>query len=349
MSGYCKANGDCHCSQPFFSTSGSTCKLSCCPKPDGKTCTVACCRDDADCQAGGDKGAYCKSPKSTLHTTPGNGQCRCEAGFAGTTSCEKAEFPAWFIAQVSQLKGGTCDPTAHIHVVPTDGHDRGLCLHLAIPGGKQGSQFWATESWKYPKWTDGACDTGAYPTVVDTEKDYDGWTSQKNSIDGSLLCGGVVLTKATAKAEMVAEVQPLQDATYFHGVSNTQCRETTLKMDGVSDPGECPEAFDIREKHEVDTVCRTGGNLKYCKPQDIVNVTVTTWGESGWRHTISGNHCIEANFTLPNMNETGLCPTKQYSLVLSDQTSTVCRDNGNLKYCAPRDVLVVEVRTRGDK
>lgn len=111
MSGYCKANGDCHCSEPFFSTTGSTCKLSCCPKPDGKTCTVACCRDDADCQVSGDKGAYCKSPKSTLHTTPGNGQCRCSAGFAGTTSCEKAELPASLLAVAS--RSSTVGGVAH--------------------------------------------------------------------------------------------------------------------------------------------------------------------------------------------------------------------------------------------
>lgn len=260
-----------------------------------------------------------------------------------------------FIVAVSfatlALALGGCDPTAHVHVVPTDGSDKGKCLHLAFPGGKEASEFWVTESWKYAKWADGVCDTAAYPTVVATEKDYDGWTSQKNSIDQKLLCGGVVLTKSTAKAEMVAEVYPLQDSPspYYHGVSDTQCRETTLPQSGVSDPGECPDVFDIREKQEVDTVCRTGGNLKFCKPADIMNITVTTWGESGWMHVISGNHCIEANFTLPGVNETGLCPTKQYSLVLSDDVSTVCRDGANLKYCTPRDVLQVEVRTRGDK
>jgi len=95
MGGYCKANGDCHCSSPFFATTGKSCELSCCPKPDGKTCKVACCRDNKDCQAGGDSAAYCKSPKSTLHTTPGNGMCRCGTGYAGTTSCEKAMMPAW--------------------------------------------------------------------------------------------------------------------------------------------------------------------------------------------------------------------------------------------------------------
>jgi len=86
MGGYCKANGDCHCTAPFFGSNGSTCKLTCTPtsKP------TACCRDDADCQVGGDKAAYCKSPKSSLHTTPGNGMCRCGTGFTGTTSCHKA-------------------------------------------------------------------------------------------------------------------------------------------------------------------------------------------------------------------------------------------------------------------
>lgn len=101
MGGYCKANGDCHCTAPFFSSNGKGgCDLSCCPS--GKApCTAACCRENADCTSGGDKAAYCKSPKSTLHTTPGNGMCRCGTGFSGTTSCHKAEAEA----QVFPLKG----------------------------------------------------------------------------------------------------------------------------------------------------------------------------------------------------------------------------------------------------
>jgi len=85
MGGYCKANSDCHCTMPFFGSNGHTCALTCTP-----TSKTPCCRSDTDCQKDGDKGAYCKSPKSNLHTTPGNGQCRCGAGFAGTTSCNKA-------------------------------------------------------------------------------------------------------------------------------------------------------------------------------------------------------------------------------------------------------------------
>jgi len=117
--GYCKSNGDCHCTAPFFGSTGSTCDIVCCPKPDGKKCTTACCRDDSDCQSGGDKAAYCKSPKSTPHTEPGNGMCRCDAGFKGTTQCNKAskpsqepherEFnegtPAWITGDVEAPKG----------------------------------------------------------------------------------------------------------------------------------------------------------------------------------------------------------------------------------------------------
>jgi len=84
MGGYCKSNSDCHCTAPFFGSNGKTCELTCTP-----TSKTPCCRDDNDCQKGGDKGAYCKSPKSTLHTTPGNGMCRCSAGFSGTTACNK--------------------------------------------------------------------------------------------------------------------------------------------------------------------------------------------------------------------------------------------------------------------
>lgn len=85
MGGYCKANGDCHCSAPFFGSDGSTCQLTCTP-----TSKPPCCRDNNDCTKDGDKAAYCKSPKSNLHTTPGNGMCRCGTGFKGTTSCHKA-------------------------------------------------------------------------------------------------------------------------------------------------------------------------------------------------------------------------------------------------------------------
>jgi len=87
MGGYCKANKDCHCSAPFFGSDGKGgCELTCTPtsKP------TACCRDNSDCTAGGDANAYCKSPKSNHHTTPGNGMCRCGTGFTGTTSCHKA-------------------------------------------------------------------------------------------------------------------------------------------------------------------------------------------------------------------------------------------------------------------
>lgn len=87
MGGYCKDNGDCHCTAPFFGSDGNGgCALMCTP-----TSRTPCCRDDNDCQKDGDAGAYCKSPKSSSSTTPGNGQCRCGAGFAGTTSCHKAE------------------------------------------------------------------------------------------------------------------------------------------------------------------------------------------------------------------------------------------------------------------
>jgi len=87
MGGYCKDNGDCHCTAPFFGSDGKGgCALTC--TPSSKT---PCCRDDADCKADGDKDAYCKSPKSSSSTTPGNGMCRCGTGFSGTTSCHKAE------------------------------------------------------------------------------------------------------------------------------------------------------------------------------------------------------------------------------------------------------------------
>merc|ERR1711959_807596 len=102
MGGYCKANGDCHCSAPFFGTNGKTCSLTCTP-----TSKTPCCRDDADCQAGGDTKAYCKTPKANHHTTPGNGMCRCGTGFSGTTSCHKTSEPKVAEEEKSSMSEGT--------------------------------------------------------------------------------------------------------------------------------------------------------------------------------------------------------------------------------------------------
>lgn len=104
MGGYCKANGDCHCTAPFFASNGHSCELSCTPTSH----PTACCRTDTDCQSGGDKSGYCKSPKSTLHTSPGNGQCRCGEGFTGTTSCHKATEDE---AHESLMIGGQMEST----------------------------------------------------------------------------------------------------------------------------------------------------------------------------------------------------------------------------------------------
>jgi len=117
MGGYCKDNGDCHCTAPFFDSDGNGgCALTC--TPNSKT---PCCRDDKDCQKDGDAGAYCKSPKSSSSTTPGNGQCRCGTGFAGTTSCHKVALkdgvdltpgkhmsemtPAWITGDIEEPAG----------------------------------------------------------------------------------------------------------------------------------------------------------------------------------------------------------------------------------------------------
>lgn len=101
MSGYCKSNSDCHCSAPHFSNQGSTCKLAC--SPDDKA--NPCCRDDADCQAGGDTGGYCKSLKGY---NPGNGMCRCSSGYSGTTSCRKSAVEITGSSQ--QAANGLCNP-----------------------------------------------------------------------------------------------------------------------------------------------------------------------------------------------------------------------------------------------
>merc|ERR1711865_747693 len=103
MSAYCKDNNDCHCSAPHFNNADDTCKLACSPGDASN----ACCRDDADCQANGDTGGYCKTLRGY---NPGNGECRCDAGFSGTTSCKKSAVAVEVsrMAPASSLK--LCSP-----------------------------------------------------------------------------------------------------------------------------------------------------------------------------------------------------------------------------------------------
>jgi len=202
--------------------------------------------------------------------------------------------------------------------------------------------------------TKGIAVSGKCPTLYST---VDKTTTVQQCPDGFTnprYCQAINVTittkgEAGALMDMVEPLLVEAPVQHFHGLSGNQCKETTLPMAGVSTTGECPASYDIREAQETDTVCKTGGNLKYCKPENIVKVTVMTWGQSGWSHAIANNHCTEANFTLPGVNLTGLCPRKQYSTISSDTVTTVCRTGGNLKYCAPRDIIQVEVVTRGDK
>jgi hypothetical protein len=101
MSAYCKENNDCHCSAPHFSNADDTCKLACSPDDVGN----ACCRDDKDCQADGDSGGYCKTLRGY---NPGNGMCRCDAGFSGTTSCKKSALSLEVMGPTSNV--GLCSP-----------------------------------------------------------------------------------------------------------------------------------------------------------------------------------------------------------------------------------------------
>lgn len=72
--GYCRANGYCHCDQPFYNaTNSGTCELVCCP-----TCAVKCCTTDKQCQMGGDSTAYCRAVPEG-----GNGWCHCGTTYTG--------------------------------------------------------------------------------------------------------------------------------------------------------------------------------------------------------------------------------------------------------------------------
>jgi hypothetical protein len=256
--------------------------------------------------------------------------------------------------------------------------DHTHCSDITVEFDKESNldqvdEWWSANEYKYTSWANGSCPT-KFNTVDHLEHPIGvkGITTREKGLTATLLAavttkcnsadtikacdampgciwshfGCVANSSSPVQMMMMAEVQA--EDKYFHGVSDNKCREAMWKMDGVETPGQCPAEFDERESQEVSTVCRTGGNLKYCPAGDVMNVTVTTWGESGWMHNIENNHCVEANFTLPGVNMTGRCPTQQYKVVQSDDVTTVCRNGGNLKYCAARDVIVVEVVTRGD-
>jgi len=207
MGGYCKANGDCHCSQPFFSTNGKTCELSCCPKPDGKSCTVACCRDDDDCKAGGDKGAYCKSPKSTLHTTPGNGMCRCGTGFAGTTSCEKAVMPAWDVQGVAHCTKDSDCPSSYCQNGACHACGDACCLtDKDCPGS-----YCANDPTKFPPYTchDSKSAVAEVAPLTDAGFTWDSCGTKldrlktaKVSVTGSLTAGSKVTVTASGTTDL---------------------------------------------------------------------------------------------------------------------------------------------------
>jgi len=290
--------------------------------------------------------------------------CRSNDGYTWSTNDAKPVSPCpckysectvltteALVDRVSGAALDICDPTGYVHSIATDGADKGNCVELAFPGGPLASKFWEAMSWKYsapiaPQWSTGKCNASF--DKVSTETPYDGWTEEKNGG-----CGPVSLSKyapASASASlfmMAAEVTPLQEDT-FHGISGPQCRESNVSVAGIDQVGQCPVQYDVREGEKSSIVCRTGGNLKYCKKEDIVTMVVTTWGETGWKHAIQNNHCVEANFTIPGVNESGLCDKAHYPNVQSDETSVICRTGGNVKYCDARDVIVVEVVTRGD-
>lgn len=89
------------------------------------------------------------------------------------------------------VNSGSCNPAGFVSVVPTDGGDKGKCLEIQYPDGKN-SRFWFAMGWKYKTWTPGPCDKSKFGPVDRKEKDYDGWTDAKNSPDNH--CGGVSLT-----------------------------------------------------------------------------------------------------------------------------------------------------------
>jgi hypothetical protein len=79
--------------------------------------------------------------------------------------------------------------SSYVHQIVTSPGDH--CLEVMIPGGDQ-SPFWKSEGWKYsapdrPEWKTGACDRTKWHTVDATTKDYDGYTSAKNSPYGAVV------------------------------------------------------------------------------------------------------------------------------------------------------------------
>merc|ERR1711977_178725 len=59
------------------------------------------------------------------------------------------------------------------------------CLEVTVPGGAD-SPFWKTDGYKYgppdrPEWKKGRCDRTKWTSVDAVQKDYDGWTKEKNT------------------------------------------------------------------------------------------------------------------------------------------------------------------------
>jgi len=254
-----------------------------------------------------------------------------------------------------------------------DGHCTDLTVNFSMDSDlDRVKDWWGANEYKYASWANSTCPTkyNSPDRPVQHPIGVNGVSIQEKGITSVFLSTAAAVTCNSADSIKACDamkgciwshfgcvanhgIVPLvevmaEEPTFFHAMQGTTCLEATWMMDGVKTPGMCPEVFDIRQKHEADTVCRTGGNLRYCKPADVMNVTLTTWGQTGWSHAIQANHCVEANFTIPGVIQPGKCPTGQYSKVQTDQITTVCRNGDNLKYCTPRDVVVVEVVTRGD-
>jgi len=126
-----------------------------------------------------------------------------------------------------------------------------------------------------------------------------------------------------------------------------KCREANFTMAGITTKGRCPTEYTVFEKNETDKVCRTGGNIKYCPAADIIEVTINTWGKNGaWHHSLAGNQCFEANFTMNGLNLNGSCPSN-FGVLEKKEIDKLCRLGGNVKYCPSRDIITVEINTRG--
>ena len=180
---------------------------------------------------------------------------------------------------------GATTTIGYAHSIETSPGDH--CLEVAYPGGTA-SPFWKTDGWKYsapvrPEWTEGACNRTNWTSVDDVEKDYDGWTKEKNAPYDS-----VVFTKYGHGGDELLgqgiseEACRWWDECYSMTSGNVCYEQKYIDGDFMSEGfhyGACPAKFNTVVQKEDVEICngKSSENIKYC-PASTINITVYKLG-----------------------------------------------------------------------